>query len=842
MGNTMSGKTSLVRAIRLGQPFLTCEEDRTIGVEETKILFSETVEWKVQDCGGQRSYMLTNQLMVSESALVLIVVDVKWYEATEERFYEAIGRYLEILYERNSKAHVIIVMSKVDGWWDRRRMKRKQCVHHINTCVSRFVNARQSHISGLRKSPETIATSRDAERVRFLLSQSITMHKGPVLTSAKTLNGVGDLRRLLGTLSEDSDLLPTITEQLPASWVAIEDHLVDEASPILDIVDVVDVSFQCGLEKESTLNLLRYLHNVGSLLFFSRHPALRDVVFSSTSFVIDVFKAVFRHDHDRLCYDHKRFGGEGISRPQFEEMRRELVENATVGIPMLRAMCNAIPKLNVRRHLEIFVKMFLSFDFAYLVTSSDDVAQRISQAFGELGLVVCENSAGDLQPVVDRSRTVSSDLAEASESRQQLEEETELERNLISILQHHHVGLLLPWLLRDEEPPEVKQFWTQCSRTDRVEVSVEYSFTCNVPVGLFERLSARCHRHSQFIHHWRSGLLLRYGPVTLLFRCDRKPSCASMTLRGRVVRSKNSRVRLWHVLLRCVVDLEDLISTIPGVLVDGFVRDDDERRSPSSAHGSSHCGIFLKFVPGTSWVPPKTSDYLKYSEHQEAIEEVHSSLKESVPLHKMLSRFSGTLVREHLFSDIAKDIGSSWIQMALKTCRDHSIVSKIRGRFPDSKDTSLAAFEFLNRWFQSRNGTVMVCELYDILCDVGLSELAQREFRGQMMPDGASDFLETMPVARMSAPVSKDLIGIVADVGRDKWRQIGIELGLEHRELCDYDRREHSSKVILHRILSEWTRKDSDCTLEKLLEVCRKVGIQGEVTRRLEAMSREVNC
>ena len=48
-----------------------------------------------------------------------------------------------------------------------------------------------------------------------------------------------------------------------------------------------------------------------------------------------------------------------------------------------------------------------------------------------------------------------------------------------------------------------------------------------------------------------------------------------------------------------MVDLDDLITTIPGVLVDGFGCEE----SSSGFSRSSCSGEFLKFHPGTSWLP-----------------------------------------------------------------------------------------------------------------------------------------------------------------------------------------------------------------------------------------------
>ena len=216
---------------------------------------------------------------------------------------------------------------------------------------------------------------------------------------------------------------------------------------------------------------------------------------------------------------------------------------------------------------------------------------------------------------------------------------------------------------------------------------------------------------------------------------------------------------------------------------------------------------------------------------------MHCSLDENVPLCEVLSEFSSTSVEQRLFSKIDEEIGSSWSKIAHKTGTDRSVIAEIRDKFPHPEDASRAASEFLNRWFESRDKTVMVCELYDVLCDAGLSALAQRKLRYVMMPDDASGFVENNPFG--SGPISSDVIDVVADEGRDKWREIGSALGLTYQELAEYD--QGTLKGRLYSIVTDWIRRDGNCTLRELLEVCSKVGIKGGVIRKLKALSREIN-
>ena len=877
MGNTMAGKTSLVRAMSTGQPFLTETEDRTIGVEETTVCFSETVQCRVQDCGGHRAYMLTNQLMISDSALALIVVDISQYKLTEECFRENIGGYLEILCERNSKAYVIVVMSKVDQLSDSEHDVSTKIGNHVNICVGRYLNFRQMHVRQVENSLKSGDQSHNelyAENLRFLEAQRITVREDIVVTSSATYEGVRDLWSLLGQLCEDLDLIPSVEAQLPASWVAVEDYLVGETVPIVEVSDVVSASVSHGLTEEGTLHLLKYLHDVGSLLYFSRHAALRDIVFPSSAFVIDVFRAIFRHDHQSLRYENEHFIGQGMTRRQFNEMKEDLVNNATARIPMLLALWSNKFCASAGQYLEVFLSLFLSFDFAYLTASSDNVTRRLSEALRRRGLAIHGDRVFELGPsYIESSVTSSTRVSEDAEVEERgnerapgNEKETGnkegVENDLVSVLKQCNVGLLLPWLLNDEEPPEVKEFYTKSIERVTTHVSVKYSFAFNVPLGLFERLSARCHRHSNYIHHWRSGLLLKYGPVTLLMHCHRSPTSASISIHGKTQRSKYSCVRLWHVLLRCVADLEDLISTIPGVLVDGSVYDE----ASSDISGSDSSRELLQFRPGTNWLPfvkDLLCGVLTYSElkHPEAIEQgtkclymvthdyahvtvtlcflVSLSLLGRVPLCQVLSDLSKTLVDEGLISDIVEDIGNSWRSIARKTGTNLSTISDIDRMFPDPSE---AASAFLNHWLETQGKSVMVCELYDVLCDSGLSALAQRTFRYPMLPDAASGFVEN-PFAQMyilgSGPISSDVINIVADVGRDKWHEIGRAFRFSQEQLAEYD---HGKlKERLCSIVSDWIRRDSNCSLRQLLEVCSKVGIKGVVTRKLREMSSQLS-
>ena len=566
MGITKAGKTSLVKALESGNPFLAEPDERTIGVEETTIKLDDKIKCKLLDCGGHKAYMLTNQLMVSDNLLALIVVDGSLYQFTAQCFRCNIGDFLQTLYERNSRAHVAVVVSKVDLTADmsREEMSRKWN-EHLHTRLRQFRDIRQVQI---KRMAATIAACDShenkfvSERLQFLESQRITVEGKVILTSAATHEGVVSLKDRLRKLCGDERLLPSLHTDLPSSWVTVEDKLVIPqpytSVPITDVSYAMQVCAKHGLTEERCLELLIYLNKVGRILYYSYQKTLSQVLFPVPPFVVNVLEAVFRHDHHLLEYD-SRFDEADIDLQQFKEMKCDLVCNGIARVSMLLALWSEF-HVTEDCHVDVFIKLFLALDLAYLTGSSDVVVQELSDTLGRHEITSTVSMSTD-------TFSTTSDSYNQMRGESQQAHQMDSCKELICKLKQHNVGLLLPWLLNDEEPDDVSQLWCADVADGVMQVVVEYSFAYNCPLGLFERLSARCHRHHpNYIRHWSSGLLMCYGAVSLLFICSKNTSPGFLRLSARVVKSHHSVGRLWHVLLRCVSDVEDLLQSVPGVL------------------------------------------------------------------------------------------------------------------------------------------------------------------------------------------------------------------------------------------------------------------------------------
>ncbi|XP_062509684.1 uncharacterized protein LOC134185822 [Corticium candelabrum] len=774
--------------------------------------------------------------MVSDNSLALIVVDGSLYQFTAQCFRCNIGDFLQILYERNSRAHVAVVVSKVDLMVDmsREEMSRKW-KEHLHTRLRQFLEIRQVQI---KRMAATIATGDShenkyvSERLQFLRSQQITVEEKVILTSAATHEGVVSLKDRLRQLCGDERLLPSLHTDLPSSWVTVEDKLVipqpHTSVPITDVSYAMQVCAKHVLTEERCLELLIYLNKVGSILYYSYQKTLSQVLFPVPPFVVNVLKAVFRHDHHLLEYDY-RFIGADIDPQQFKEMKSDLVCNGIASVSMLLALWSEF-HLTADRHVDVFIKLFLALDLAYLTGSSDVVVQELSDILGR----------HEITSTVSMSTDTISTTSDSSKQADQ----TDSCKELICKLKQHNVGLLLPWLLIDEEPDDVSQLWCADVADGVMQVVVEYSFAYNCPLGLFERLSARCHRHHpNYIRHWSSGLLMCYGAVSLLFSCSKNTSPGFLRLSARVVKSHHSVGRLWHVLLRCVSDVEDLLQSVPGVLFGRSICSESSSTTSISLLPNQPKHVILNEKWGSFAVETVAGSYNEdMLEHVEGMERVCPSVKEGIPLSQVVSPASGALVSRRKLEQIAADIGKWWPQLTSIIGTDQSTVSELFEKDSDPRFSQVAASRILSEWQKLRNNRLQVCELYDALLVADIPSLPQRHLSDVMSPDAASGLAKCKETAARGETSRADsdmvtplIIEKVAENGSERWHEIGIYLGVSRSVLTECDQPLYTLKEKLRKVLSAWRDENRQATVGQLLSACDKAGVGGIVSRVLDS-------
>ena len=271
-------------------------------------------------------------------------------------------------------------------------------------------------------------------------------------------------------------LFPSAGDIVPETWYNFEERIQKECRVSHNGLSALKVDFlnklgrQFDLSEEEVLIVLRYYHQVGTILYFDQ-SRLSDVVFGSSKRIVDALRQIFRHDYDVLVHES---GTTEISPERFIEDKEELSSNATLSLPLLKALLRS-QKLDAES-VNIFVKMLLSFDFGYVK--------------GKHGL---HNEHGDNEAY-----------------------------DIVDQLEKADACLLVPWLLNQSYPREVEENFPADCPKGSIEVTLSYSFVFTLPLGIFQLFSARCHQISQLIRHWNNGFTLSYGPVKAKFTCKER--------------------------------------------------------------------------------------------------------------------------------------------------------------------------------------------------------------------------------------------------------------------------------------------------------------------------------
>ena len=611
------------------------EEDRTIGIDQHRVSLKD-VDLVVLDSGGQRSYSPINQLFTSNSCLVIITADAKQYTVTGEMAFRCLVRpYLQRIYDYVKAAVVLPVITKADLVTpDQLQIVATDLGHKLLD----FEKERRSIVDKHRQQHSGISTERQnitvmAKRNRFETQQQYQERcvSKIMSTSARTAVGLNNLLGYVNELLQDRSLFPGLDTLLPSSWVKSEDQLQSLAKfhspPIRSLSATHEAIFPCGVSPENAQSLVSYLHTVGSICHYGHLPSLRQHVFLQPQFLIDLLKAVYHHQlnsiltMDRIPPSQRSL----VTQHELEEMRTNLSENGIASVKLLRLVWS---KFGFKEeHDNLIIKLLVSFNFAYVRCDNEHVIKAVN-ALVEGNV---DDGCGDL----------------------------------LSLLKEHNGELVLPWFFPDKKPDGLPTVHP----SDRsVSVCIGYSFSMSLPKGLFQRVSARCHRHSNSTYHWLSGVHMEYAGITAALQCDEER--AEIVLSASTLHSLNAYARLWQVVWRLIVDIESEIKQAEGAIhiVRRYISASLEGIQSLPNIGARQDEVQLHKEYPVFQMNVKDPIAREVENHKMAIANVQTFVK--VPLRSVLSPENGQKVTERQARQIAflieNDRAVSKLRFALK--------------------------------------------------------------------------------------------------------------------------------------------------------------------------------
>lgn len=534
-GKRLAGKTSLANSLQylvshsiidiecLGS-CLTSIEDRSVQHQ----LQLDDVNMQFLDVGGHEAYALTNQLIVSDNSINIVAVDSTMYETTDTSFHDNAGRFLHSIFDLLLNALVLLVFTKADKC-DQSRLD--QMTKHVEQMVKQLVDDRKQSMN----------------------QDGITIRMPVFVTSSQDLQGVPELLEVLRNVVTSPAFLPIVERQVPQTWVHVEDMLCQTKKPIRYLTEVEGMMTASSGQREHAPSVLSYLFKVGSVLYYPKIPCLRQYAFTDFRLVVDFVKHLYRHDMINLTLREAEGGhASGVTDMEFNQMKKNLTENGTVRLKFLRLLWAKFQlEEDVREEwYDILLVMHLEFDLAYITKCDNEMmSNRIYRAV--------EKGTMPLHGLPFQRFCYPRDPS----------------IGLFQRLEKSDGELLLPWFVPQVKPAKVPDLAHGNENGDTcVRAVVTFGFRRSVPTGIFEKLSAKCHRHCDYVVHWRSGLHFIYGPVQAVFESTGPvQSPPAITLAFQVQNSGSNVKRMCHVLWRCAQDMESLLSHLPGVVVSRYI-------------------------------------------------------------------------------------------------------------------------------------------------------------------------------------------------------------------------------------------------------------------------------
>jgi GTPase SAR1 family protein len=235
-GPSMAGKTSLLNALRLGEPRLTDElTGRTIGLDINVLVLHDPrvpggIRFLCYDAGGHGEYQEMHGIFLSPNTLYLLVWNValaaKGGTDQARHFHEILANWADLIQSHCPGAAVQLVASHVDQVDDLSTVKQ-QCDKMLISVKDILVGhriAQQEELHRLECAPTSQVASRQrmrVEKLKMVLKQPLRLENEVVVVSAKDLTGVKKLRRRMANAVHDVDAFPTFGQNQPKTYRTI---------------------------------------------------------------------------------------------------------------------------------------------------------------------------------------------------------------------------------------------------------------------------------------------------------------------------------------------------------------------------------------------------------------------------------------------------------------------------------------------------------------------------------------------------------------------------------------------------------------------------------------------
>ena len=397
LGSCGAGKTSIVDALSFEKyvtPTSEMHHDHTVGIDrfsipvKMKTIYTEDciVELRLWDFAGERSYIMMNDLFITNGTLIWIAINFQRYECTPKSFKLYVANWLQQIMTKNVRPIVWIIGTHTDKCEPQDVQNKAE---HIRSMIEDECKLFRKELKNELETLRTIeATSKYGNRSPKCVQKNIkhlndvnensvpcfVLHHLKVLhlTNTHTLSGFANLKDNLACFLDNESFayltLPlTVNQQKAADVLRYETEklLSDGQAPILEKSRVLEfIRNELGQQSsdKEAASFLKYLHQSGHLLDCESNVVV--YVIMDVDWLIDLLKQVFHHDFSAMVAEKKR-------RSAFNQLTDESIQRAimiqkqsgVVEQPLLKALWPLNP--NVFKDL---VNLLQTYGLAYETT------------------------------------------------------------------------------------------------------------------------------------------------------------------------------------------------------------------------------------------------------------------------------------------------------------------------------------------------------------------------------------------------------------------------------------------------------------------------------------------
>ncbi|KAK3102193.1 hypothetical protein FSP39_009514 [Pinctada imbricata] len=310
IGESGCGKTSLVQALLHGKS-LSEEEDgahiKTSYVEQSIWKTKNLVEYLINDFGGDDTYNLGYSLFLDAKALVTLVYDHSKYKT--ENHQDSVGCWLDMLNKYAPGVVVKLIGTKTD-------LIEDEAIVDIKAELVMSEIERQQQTYGLRLQQELRRIQKDIKEAEAShateLLQHLTANKAKIekllskplrimpdismVSSKEGLMGLPDLVNSLELLAINKDLFPHGQRAVPELWCKFRYKLKRQPGFYLQWSKVESLAEKMNLIYGDMQACMRYLGDIGELLWFQGIPGLSHIIFHKPRHLISIVTSLYRHN------------------------------------------------------------------------------------------------------------------------------------------------------------------------------------------------------------------------------------------------------------------------------------------------------------------------------------------------------------------------------------------------------------------------------------------------------------------------------------------------------------------------------------------------------------------